>query len=595
MTQREPNPGGPEPEITFLHYLRNSRLGRTFARTFTGSGDKMSANGNQTEAEGLQDVKGGSTGFLGRYRKAMANGGLGSLLRRSGKGPAAEGATQAPGGPGPAQPDGSEPPQEPVPAAHIESVGAVLRRTREDYNEDLSAVAQTLHIRLTYLQAIEEERFDRLPGHAYAVGFIRAYSDYLGLDSAEMVRRFKVEVQGLDKRQELFFPVPVSESKVPGGAIILVSLLFVGIAYGAWFYLTSDERPVAEAVPPVPEELGGPPAEQAVAGTSEEGDASPPVETAAMGEASADEEGGEASEESAAAEPAEAAEPAAASEPEAQVAEAEANSPEQETAASEAQGGSGGETEQGSTTGETISAAIAQSVAQTAEAGSATSATEAPAAPAAPSETAGGAEQASATATDEPRPGSEEAAAQANAVSLARILRRPSDLVPPQPPQVAQGQRGVDTGIPEQAGAGRGNARQPLPGSPGIVVPSPEEGAIPRAPATEQLVARTEGRTPQTFGAENEATRIVLRATQDSWVQVRDGNDNLVMTRVLRRGDEYRVPDQSGLTLITGNAGGIEIVVDGAALSPLGPVGAVRRNIQLDPERLLEGTAIPSR
>jgi cytoskeleton protein RodZ len=96
----------------------------------------------------------------------------------------------------------------------------------------------------------------------------------------------------------------------------------------------------------------------------------------------------------------------------------------------------------------------------------------------------------------------------------------------------------------------------------------------------------------QVFGRGNVGTRIVLRATQDSWVQVRDGNEDLLFTRVLRAGDSYRVPNQSGLTLLTGNAGGLEVEVDGSPLGPLGPVGTVRRNVALEPTGLLDGSIL---
>ena len=62
--------------------------------------------------------------------------------------------------------------------------------------------------------------------------------------------------------------------------------------------------------------------------------------------------------------------------------------------------------------------------------------------------------------------------------------------------------------------------------------------------------------------------------------------------RVLRAGDSYQVPNQSGLTLLTGNAGGLEIEVDGTVLGALGPVGTVRRNVALEPAGLLDGSTL---
>ena len=63
------------------------------------------------------------------------------------------------------------------------------------------------------------------------------------------------------------------------------------------------------------------------------------------------------------------------------------------------------------------------------------------------------------------------------------------------------------------------------------------------------------------------------------------------LTRVLRSGDSYHVPNQDGLTLLTGNAGGLQIQVDGAALPKIGPIGVVRRDIPLEPTKLLDGSA----
>ena len=59
-----------------------------------------------------------------------------------------------------------------------------------------------------------------------------------------------------------------------------------------------------------------------------------------------------------------------------------------------------------------------------------------------------------------------------------------------------------------------------------------------------------------------------------------------MLTRILKPGDVYLVPNRVGIVMMTGNAGGMEILVDGEVLPPIGPAGAVRRNIALDPGAL---------
>ncbi|HEY9567811.1 MAG TPA: DUF4115 domain-containing protein, partial [Thalassobaculum sp.] len=85
--------------------------------------------------------------------------------------------------------------------------------------------------------------------------------------------------------------------------------------------------------------------------------------------------------------------------------------------------------------------------------------------------------------------------------------------------------------------------------------------------------------------------RVMIRATGDSWVQVRDAQGAALFTRVLREGDVYRVPEQSGLRLATGNAGALEILVDGTPAPSLGSFGEVVRNVLLEPAQLIAGTA----
>jgi len=85
--------------------------------------------------------------------------------------------------------------------------------------------------------------------------------------------------------------------------------------------------------------------------------------------------------------------------------------------------------------------------------------------------------------------------------------------------------------------------------------------------------------------------RIVLSATADAWMQVRDKSGQVLLNRVLHPGESWPVPAQPNLVLTTGNAGGTAILVDGTALPSLCASGAVRHDIPLDADMLKVGKA----
>jgi cytoskeleton protein RodZ len=92
--------------------------------------------------------------------------------------------------------------------------------------------------------------------------------------------------------------------------------------------------------------------------------------------------------------------------------------------------------------------------------------------------------------------------------------------------------------------------------------------------------------------AEGQAGKIVVRARLESWIQITNEKKEVLFSRVLRSGETYTVPDEKGLMLTTGNAGGIEILVNGTKLKSLGTVGLVKRDIPLDAKKLRDGTAL---
>ena len=85
--------------------------------------------------------------------------------------------------------------------------------------------------------------------------------------------------------------------------------------------------------------------------------------------------------------------------------------------------------------------------------------------------------------------------------------------------------------------------------------------------------------------------RVEIRALADCWIQVRTADQTIVFARVLKAGETYLVP-RPGLLLRTGNAGALAIAVDGKPAPTIGGIGAMRRNVALEPEALLAGTAV---
>src|SRR3954466_3698230 len=135
-------------------------------------------------------------------------------------------------------------------------VSDMLRAKRLSLGYELSEIALALRIRLAYLEAIEEGRFNDLPGATYANGFLRTYAEHLGLDPQLVLRRFKEETSGgLTAKPELYLPKPVPESRIPGGALLLLAVVLAGSAYGGWYYINSTGRELVDFVPELPDRL----------------------------------------------------------------------------------------------------------------------------------------------------------------------------------------------------------------------------------------------------------------------------------------------------------------------------------------------------
>jgi cytoskeleton protein RodZ len=94
--------------------------------------------------------------------------------------------------------------------------------------------------------------------------------------------------------------------------------------------------------------------------------------------------------------------------------------------------------------------------------------------------------------------------------------------------------------------------------------------------------------------AGSDTPRVMLRFTGDTWVQVKERGGQALLTRVMKAGETFPVPDRPNLILSTGNAGRVDILVDGVQIPPIGGQGSVRKDVPLDPGPLKDGVVIPA-
>ncbi len=115
-------------------------------------------------------------------------------------------------------------------------------------------------------------------------------------------------------------------------------------------------------------------------------------------------------------------------------------------------------------------------------------------------------------------------------------------------------------------------------------VPQVRDGAA--TGAAPDLAGRTgpQGSDGARTAQSGNGVRIVARDA--GWVQIRSRDGSYVRTRALQPGESYAVPDRDDLLLWVGDAGAVELVVDGRRLGPLGEAGAVIRDYPLDPRSL---------
>jgi cytoskeleton protein RodZ len=121
-------------------------------------------------------------------------------------------------------------------------IGGSLREARLKRDLTPADVQKAIRIRDRYLQALEEERWELLPGDAYVKGFLRTYADYLGLDGGLYVEEYNSRFADPDEPQ--LVPERFARTRAPFAGVgflrpllvVLVIVAVVGLvaAFAAW-------------------------------------------------------------------------------------------------------------------------------------------------------------------------------------------------------------------------------------------------------------------------------------------------------------------------------------------------------------------------
>jgi hypothetical protein len=143
-------------------------------------------------------------------------------------------------------------------------IGSSLRQARERRGLELTDVERATRIRSRYLKALEDERFDLLPGLVYARGFLRTYADHLGLDADRFVEALAARLPSDEDEAALAStPLPVVRRRRLAMSPLLGLVIVAAAGVVIWVLGSTGGTSKPRAVPPPPP----PPTRSATLGT----------------------------------------------------------------------------------------------------------------------------------------------------------------------------------------------------------------------------------------------------------------------------------------------------------------------------------------
>lgn len=138
-------------------------------------------------------------------------------------------------------------------------IGSTLREARVRRNLTLQQVEEDTKIRVKYVQAMENEDFDIMPGPTYVKGFLRTYSEFLGLDPDVIVGEYRTrEPRTVARVHEEPFGGVSTLGKPRGhrGRNTIVIVAVVCLVVLAVIWALGRNAPPQEQLPSEPDDIG---------------------------------------------------------------------------------------------------------------------------------------------------------------------------------------------------------------------------------------------------------------------------------------------------------------------------------------------------
>ncbi len=135
-------------------------------------------------------------------------------------------------------------------------LGEKLKNARIQSGITLEHIEEETKIRRLYLEAIENENFDVLPPRVYAIGFVKKYARFLGLDENELAVEFKQKAYGGQNQDEETKPQPLAPNglnippkNIVAGIIFLLLAIWIGNYMVGFFSRAVQENNPADLGP----------------------------------------------------------------------------------------------------------------------------------------------------------------------------------------------------------------------------------------------------------------------------------------------------------------------------------------------------------